>query len=110
MFVRQNTHTSNMKEQGKKSRFIIERGQISRSDVIESISGKEDVFTFPPLLSKLVIIHTLIGKEEVETVTLQLDSCTTTYYLCIQAFKSEIQKLKTAVDEIKIRLKNYDMC
>ena len=57
-----------MKEQGKKSRFIIERGQISRSDVIESISGKEDVFTFP-LLSKLVIIHTLIGKE-VETVTL----------------------------------------
>ena len=34
---------SNMKEQGKKSRFIIERGQISRSDVIESISGKEDV-------------------------------------------------------------------
>ena len=94
-----------MKEQGKKSRFIIERGQISRSDVIESISGKEDVFTFP-LLSKLVIIHTLIGKEEVETVTLQLGSCTTMYYLYIQAFKSEIQKLKTAVDEIKIRLKN----
>ena len=61
-----------MKEQGKKSRFIIERGQISRSDVIESISGKEDVFTFP-LLSKLVIIHTLIGKEvETQLPTLQL--------------------------------------
>ena len=70
-----------MKEQGKKSRFIIERGQISRSDVIESISGKEDVFTFPPLLSKLVIIHTLIGKE-VETVTYSTTTYVVLSYTC----------------------------
>ena len=69
-----------MKEQGKKSRFIIERGQISRSDVIESISGKEDVFTFP-LLSKLVIIHTLIGKE-VETVTYSTTTYVVLSYTC----------------------------
>ena len=69
-----------MKEQGKKSRFIIERGQISRSDVIESISGKEDVFTFP-LLSKLVIIHTLIGKE-VETVTYSTNTYVVLSYTC----------------------------
>ena len=90
-----------MKEQGKKSRFIIERGQISRSDVIESISGKEDVFTFPPLLSKVVIIHTLIGKEdEVETVTLQLGSCTTfTFRHSNPKFKNlRLQLMKSKLD------------